>query len=89
MPNKKIVVFTSPTCAPCKRLKPELIGQSELREFALEVVELSEETRPRFTEVGIRAVPVTIAYDGDIEIGRFSGQLSSSSVEAKLVEWGF
>lgn len=89
--DKKVVVFTSPTCGPCKRLKPELIAQSEIRGFELEIVELSEETRPRFAEFGIRAVPVTILIDKSDgkELDRFPGQLSSASVEAKMVEWGF
>lgn len=89
MPNKKVVVFTSPTCGPCKRLKPELIAQANVRKFELEIVELSEETRPRFEEFGIRAVPVTVLIDEDgQEADRFPGQLSSASVEAKLIGWG-
>lgn len=85
---KKIVVFTSPTCGPCKRLKPELISQSEQRGFELEIVVLSEETRSRFAEHGIRAVPVTMLVDENgQELDRAHG-LSATHVEAKLTEWG-
>ena len=88
MPNK-VVVFTSPTCGPCKRLKPELIAQAELRGFELEIVELSDDTRPRFAEHGIRAVPVTmLVTDDGTEIERVPGQLSAATVEAKLIGWG-
>lgn len=88
MPNKKVVVFTSPTCGPCKRLKPELKAQSELRGFELEIVELNEATRPRFEEHGIRAVPVTMLVEDGQEVERVPGQLSAATVEAKLIGWG-
>lgn len=88
MPNK-VVVFTSPTCGPCKRLKPELAAQAELRGFELEIVELADDNRPRFERHGIRAVPVTMLVDeSGEELSRFAGQLSTASVEAKLIEWG-
>lgn len=88
MPNK-IVVFTSPTCGPCKKLKPELIAQSEKRGFELEIVELSEETRPRFSQFGIRAVPVTVLADQDgNELARIPGQ-AVATVSRDLDEWGF
>lgn len=86
--SKKVVVFTSPTCGPCKRLKPELIAQAELRGFELEIVELSVDTRPRFDEYGIRAVPVTMLVEDGAEVERVPGQLSAASVEAKLIGWG-
>lgn len=89
MPKTKVVVFTSPTCGPCKRLKPDLIEQSNLRGFELEIVELADDTRPRFTQHGIRAVPVTmlVGEHGE-EIARVSGQLSMSALADKLNEWG-
>lgn len=87
--SKKVVVFTSPTCGPCKRLKPELINQSQLRGFELEIVELSNDTRPRFEQHGIRAVPVTMLVDETgKEVERFPGQLSTLAIEAKLSGWG-
>lgn len=89
MPKTKVVVFTSPTCGPCKNLKPELIAQAQLRGFELEIVELADDTRPRFVQHGIRAVPVTMLVDEQgKEIDRVPGQLSAASVEAKLVSWG-
>lgn len=89
MPNK-VVVFTSPTCGPCKRLKPELIAQAEKRGFELEIVELADDNRPRFERHGIRAVPVTMLVDeSGEEISRFAGQPSPAVVENTLTEWGF
>lgn len=86
--SKKVVVFTSPTCGPCKRLKPELIAQADTRGFELEIVELSDDTRPRFAEYGIRAVPVTMLVEDGVEVERVPGQLSAIALEAKLTDWG-
>lgn len=87
MPNK-VVVYTSPTCGPCKRLKPELLKQAEERGFELEIVELSDANRPRFAQHGIRAVPVTMLVDeSGEEVARFSGQPKLSVIEETLNDW--
>lgn len=84
MSNKKVVIFTSPTCGPCKRLKPELAEQAEKRGFEFEIVELSDETRPKFVEKGIRNVPVTMLYEDGEEVDR---KVGSFTVEPQLDWW--
>lgn len=85
---KTVIVFTSPTCAPCRQLKPELQFQSEQRGFTLRQVELSPATQAEFAQYGVRAVPVTVLHDGSQELDRFIGAMTPSAIEAKLVEWG-
>lgn len=85
--SKKVVIFTSPTCGPCKDLKPKLIEQAETRGFNLEIVELSDDTRPRFTQHGIRAVPVTMLMENESEVERVAGRITPMALEAKLNDW--
>lgn len=85
---KTVRIFTSATCAPCKQLKPELEFQAQHRGFELIKTELSPETQAEFAKFGIRAVPVTVLLDGDVEVDRFIGPMTASGIEAKLNEWG-
>lgn len=84
---KTVRVFTSPTCAPCRQLKPELEFQAQNRGFELIKVELGPDTQQEFAKFGVRAVPVTILMDGDKELDRFIGPMSPSGIEARLNEW--
>lgn len=88
--TKKVVVFTSSTCAPCKRLKPELKFHADNRGFELEIVELATDgsNRDRFRAAGVGAVPVTLLMDGDKELDRFAGGMTASAVEARIADWG-
>jgi thioredoxin-like negative regulator of GroEL len=86
--SKFVRIFTSPTCAPCRQLKPELEFQAQQRGFTLDKVELAVATQDVFAKFGVRAVPVTMLMDGETEVDRFVGPLTPSGVEAKLAEWG-
>lgn len=88
--TKKVVVFTSPTCAPCKRLKPELKFHAEDRGFELEIVELAQDgsNRERFRAAGVAAVPVTVLYEDGVEVDRFQGAMTPTAVAARIGDWG-
>lgn len=85
----KVIVFTSPTCGPCRSLKPLLIRAAEQREFTLEIVELSDATRPLFTERGIRNVPVTMLVEGksNKEMLRVTGGMTEAYLNDHLDAW--
>lgn len=87
---KKVVVFTSATCGPCKRLKPELQYQSESRGFELEIVELAADgsNREKFREHGVSAVPVTVLIEDGKELDRFQGAMTATGIEQRVKEWG-
>lgn len=88
--TKKVVVFTSPTCGPCKRLKPELKFQSEHLGFELEVVELAQDgsNRDRFRDARVSAVPVTVLMEDGKEIDRFQGGMTPTAISVRMSEWG-
>lgn len=85
---KEVIVFASPTCAPCKQLKPELEFQSKHRGFPMRVVEMKFENQAEFAKYEVRSVPTVVCHDGDQEIGRFIGGMTTTAIEAKLAEWG-
>lgn len=85
---KSVTIFTTPTCGPCKRFKPELVREAAERGFKLEIVELSADTRPAFDKHGVRGAPTVIVFDGDKEFDRFSGAKSPEELARALTTWG-
>lgn len=86
--SKEVIVFSSPTCAPCKQIKPELEFQSQHRGFALRFVEMAFANQAEFAKYEVRSVPTVVCHDGESEVGRFIGAMTSTAIEAKLAEWG-
>lgn len=86
--SKEVIVFSSPTCAPCKQIKPELEFQAGHRGFPLRFVEMKFENQAEFAKYEVRSVPTVVCHDGEQEIGRFIGGMTTTAIEAKLAEWG-
>ncbi len=86
-PKRYIKVFTSPTCGPCKRYKPLLLEEAEKRGVEVIQVELSDETKDQFMELGIRQVPVTIVFEADKEVSRLMG--APANIIPQMDNWGF
>jgi thioredoxin-like negative regulator of GroEL len=86
--TKKILMFTSPTCAPCKLVKPEILRLQEELGFELQTFDLTTDAA-EFQKRGVRTVPAVIAVDSEgAEVGRFTGALKPAHIDAKLYEWG-
>ena len=63
----KTLMFTSPTCAPCKQLKIDLAAAGIGANITL--VDVSMETStPLMATYGIRSVPTMVFLDDDEEI---------------------
>lgn len=86
--SKEVIVFSSPICAPCKQLKPELEFQAGHRGFAMRVVEMTIANQAEFAKYEVRSVPTVVCHDGEQEIGRFIGGMTTTAIEVKLAEWG-
>lgn len=57
---KHLIVFTSPTCAPCNAVKPLLA------ELAIQVREINIMERPTLAAIyGVKSVPAFVLLDGD------------------------
>jgi glutaredoxin 3 len=63
---KKVVVFSSPLCAPCERLKDYL--RSKGVQFTVRDVMMDEEAGEFLESRGIRSTPV-LAVDDELVVG--------------------
>lgn len=85
----EILIFTSPTCAPCRQVKPELLKLQERHKFRVRVVEASPENGCVFLDKNVRAVPTVIGVtDEGVELGRFTGPTPPVLIEQYLKNWG-
>ena len=84
----QVTIYTSPTCAPCKTLKPILMGLAVVYQFNCVAIQAGPNTQAEFVERGVRTVPTVIVFDGDREVARFSGNQSSDFIEHFLRDNG-
>lgn len=76
----RILRFTASWCGPCKMLSESL--QHANLNLPIEVVDI--DVFPDVaTEFGIRSVPTLVMMDGNIEVKRITGAISSK----EIVEW--
>lgn len=90
---KEVIVFTSPTCAPCKQLKPVLEDLSAQKGFSLRYVEMKPSNQAEFMTHEVRSVPTVVCVEIDdehnqTELGRFIGGMTYNAVETQLAMWG-
>jgi thioredoxin-like negative regulator of GroEL len=72
-----IVNLWSPTCAPCRRLAPELVATASEYPDRVRVVEIGSTAEPALLGwLGVRATPTTLIYEGGEELHRFTGYRS-------------
>lgn len=83
----KIVVYTSPTCGPCRQLKPILVELTDSNRIALEIVDASDETKQQFADNGIRAVPTVVYIRNGREYARFVGAQTRTGMMKYLENW--
>ncbi|UBM12773.1 glutaredoxin family protein [Cupriavidus metallidurans] len=88
--NKRIVIYTSPTCGPCKQLKALVAEKEDDFLVPVEVVELSDGNREDFLQRNIRSVPVVSVQNasGDGEVDRLNGFPGREVLLRRLREWG-
>lgn len=85
---RKLLVFTSPTCGPCRVLKPALAKIQAAHGFEMEIIELSPVTRVEFDARSVRGAPTVICLNDDgSEVGRFVGSMAPNDLEAQLQVW--
>ncbi len=68
----KTLLFTSPTCGPCKQMKMDLAAAgigAEITEIDISIPQSDAgEHKQLITSYGIRSVPTLIRFDDDEEI---------------------
>lgn len=88
--QKRIVIYTSPTCGPCKQLKALVAEKQDDFLIPVDVVELSDSNREDFLQRNIRSVPVISVQHaaGDGEIDRLNGFPGREVMLRRWREWG-
>jgi len=88
-PNIEVILFTSPTCGPCKQLKPNMVKLQAQHQFKLRVIEYSEQTKGEFDANAIRVAPTCIGVNEHGErLGIFVGAQALPILENHLRKWG-
>jgi thioredoxin-like negative regulator of GroEL len=84
-----IVNIWSPTCAPCRRLAPELVATATRFDERVRVVEIGTTAEPALLgRLGVRATPTTMVFEGGQELHRFTGYRSRAWF-AEMIEAEF
>lgn len=75
MSDVHVLHFWSPTCGPCKVIKPALEDIKE--EFQGKIdwisINITEDPKGYSQRFNISVVPTIVVFKGDTEIGRYSG----------------
>lgn len=79
--SAKAILFTSPTCGPCKAMKPIVAAVAEQAGIPLEVTEVGAKS-PEVASFDIRAVPTLVLIDtNNKEINRLVGAKPRAAIE--------
>lgn len=75
MTDVHVLHFWSPTCGPCMTIKPSLEMMREEFEDKLDWISVNTKDDPKgYTQkFGVSVVPTMIVFNGNTEIGRYSG----------------
>ena len=75
MTDIHVIQFSSPTCGPCKVIKPALEDIKEEFEERLDwnSVNIKDDPKGYTQKFGVSVVPTIIVFKGNTEIGRYSG----------------
>ena len=70
-----VLHFWSPTCNPCKVIKPALEDIKEEFEGKIDWISINTKEDPKgyAPRLGVSVVPTIIVFKDDTEIGRYSG----------------
>jgi thioredoxin 1 len=86
MPTKRLVLFSSKTCAPCKAMKPELERLQQERGFQLDILVLEDDAKP-FQKYQVRSVPTLALMEGEEELARIIGGKSRLELISVISRW--
>jgi thioredoxin 1 len=66
--------FWSPTCGPCKHIKPAIEQMKEdFPAITWETVNTHDDNKGIARTLGVQAVPTVVVHKNGVEIGRHSG----------------
>ena len=77
----KILKFSASWCGPCKMLTKTIAGIKDEIPYPVEEIDIDENT-DLAQKYGIRGVPTMVLIDGDKEVKRKVGSLTSHELRA-------
>lgn len=77
---RRIDLYTSASCRPCKLLKPILNEFVEEENVDLNIIDL-ENMRQVFEEYDVMSTPTVIFYDTGTEYNRYSGMMTKDKIK--------
>lgn len=82
----RLEYFTAPWCQPCKVFGPTIEKFAEENGYVLDKINIQDE--PERLVPDVLGLPTVILYDGDNEVGRFTGAKSSEDLLYWVAEAG-
>ena len=75
MTDVHVLHFWSPTCGPCKVIKPALEDIKEEFEGKIDWISINTKDDPKgyAQRFNISVVPTIVVFKGDLEVARYSG----------------
>ncbi|WP_424214817.1 thioredoxin family protein [Streptomyces sp. BI20] len=81
----RYLLFTSPTCVPCKRMKPLIYQEAITADVVVNDVDVTQE--PDYAAAWkVSSVPTLIAAEAGFELGRLTGLKSQADLVAFFEE---
>jgi thioredoxin-like negative regulator of GroEL len=82
-----VAYFTTPTCGPCRMLKPRL-EKLESQNESLFVTRIDATLEPELAaEHNIRSVPTLLVYSGGYQVDRIEGIQSEKALQEKFSKY--
>jgi len=80
--NKSIVMFSTPWCGACKKMKPDYLKSSKNFEGNVEFFSIDTDEEEKIsTKYGIESIPTTIIFENAKEVKRNVGSLDVTEIE--------
>ncbi|WP_370422542.1 thioredoxin family protein [Streptomyces sp. QH1-20] len=76
----RYLLFTSPICVPCKRMKPLIAQEAIVADVAIDDVDVMNDSAGKRLLFDVSSVPTLLAYDEEGELKRLVGMKSQADL---------
>ncbi len=76
----EVLDFYADWCMPCKVLSPVLDKVASEKEIKVVKINIEDDVDDMAFNYGVRNIPTVIAFEGDNELGRFTGAKSEGDL---------
>ncbi|WP_345260356.1 thioredoxin family protein [Streptomyces hundungensis] len=76
----RYLLFTSPVCVPCKRMKPLIAQEAIVADVVIDDVDVMNDSKGKRLLFDVSTVPTLLAYDEYGELERIVGMKSQADL---------